>query len=223
MNDPEGLLTYRDSIAALIFDLNGTLLDDYHYNIEAFRMVFRKFDLDVPEKEIGSWFGKPTSYIIEQILKARGIAANYAQLAQEKVRYYLSLTQGRDVYAPGATETLERLRRRFRLALFTGVTRRQVELLGDVLDYFEVTVAGEEAIRPKPDPATLWYIAETMGLAPSQCAYVGDMPQDMELARNAGMIAIGIENALFSEEDLRKAGAHEVVRWLQDLAALLGV
>jgi len=210
-----------ERLTALIFDLNGTLLDDYRYNIEAFREVFMRYGLDVPAEEIGAWFGKPTSYIIERILTQRGIAADWAELAQEKVKNYVALTAGRTLFAPGAVETLETLRKHFRLAMFTGVTRKQVELLGDFLRFFEVVVAGEEAIRPKPDPATLLFIAQRMGIEPFRCAYVGDMPQDMVLARNAGMAGIGIESPLFSREDLLGAGAVEVARRLDELPGLL--
>lgn len=208
-------------LAALIFDLNGTLLDDYHYNIEAFRRVFMRYGLDVPAEEIGAWFGKPTSYIIERILAQRGISGDWAELAQEKVRNYIALTEGRNLFAPGAVETLETLQKHFRLAMFTGVTRKQVELLGDFLRFFEVVIAGEEALRPKPDPATLLFIADRMGIEPSRCAYVGDMPQDMVLAKNAGMAGIGIESPLFSREDLLGAGAVKVVRRLDELPSQL--
>jgi HAD superfamily hydrolase (TIGR01549 family) len=218
---PRGAPGEMERLTALIFDLNGTLLDDYRYNIEAFRKVFMRYGLDVPAEEIGAWFGKPTSYIIEQILTQRGIAANWAELAQEKVRNYVALTAGRTLFAPGAVETLETLRKHFRLAMFTGVTRKQVELLGDFLRFFEVIVAGEEAIRPKPDPATLLFIAQRMGIEPFRCAYVGDMPQDMVLARNAGMAGIGIESPLFSREDLLGAGAVKVARRIDELPGLL--
>ena len=72
-------------IKAIIFDLNGTLLDDVPYNIRAFQMVFRSFDLDIPDKRIEQAMGKPTSFIIEQILEENGIRSNPMELAHRKV------------------------------------------------------------------------------------------------------------------------------------------
>lgn len=206
-------------IEAIIFDLNGTLLNDFAYNIRAFQMVFERFHLNIPEGEIGRLMGKPTSYIIEHVLKEKGIDANYMELAQEKVNNYIKITEGADLFFPEAKEVLDQLGKRYRLAMFTGVTRKQLNLLGDFLKVFEQVVAGEEAIRPKPDPSTLLRMAKEMGLRPEECAYVGDMPQDMLLARNAGMTGIGIENEVFSEEDLTEAGAKRVVRNLRELSA----
>ena len=104
--------------------------------------------------------------------------------------------------------------------MFTGVTRRQVDTLGDFLDFFELIVAGEEAVKPKPAPDTLLYMAEKMGLEPTDCAYVGDMPQDMTLARNAGLAAIGVENPMFSAEALIEGGATAVIKTLGELRGL---
>jgi HAD superfamily hydrolase (TIGR01549 family) len=207
-------------IKAIIFDLNGTLLDDYGYNIKAFQMVFERLGLDVPHERIDLLLGKPTSYIIDHILKEEGIEGDPKELAGEKVDNYMKITAGQDLFVPEARATLTFLKEKVRLGMFTGVTRKQVDTLGDFLDFFELIVAGEEAIKPKPAPDTLLYLAERMGLEPAECVYVGDMPQDMALARNAGMAAIGIENPMFSAEALFDGGATRVIKSLAELKSL---
>ncbi len=205
---------------AIFFDLNGTLLDDFAYNIEAFQAVFSGLGLEIPAERIEALMGKPTSLIIREIAGERGIEADWMDLARRKVDHYLRITRGKDLLFPDARETLAFLRARVRLGLFTGVTRKQVDALGEFLDLFEVVVAGEEAVRPKPAPDTLLLMAEGMGFDPGACAYVGDMPQDMILARNAGMLGIGFEGGSFSAEALREAGAEIVIRRLAELKDL---
>lgn len=207
-------------IKCIIFDLNGTLLDDYAYNIKAFQMVFKRLGLSIPRERLDRLLGKPTSLIIEKVLKENGIQADCRALASEKVDHYMKITAGQDIFFPGVRETLSFLQGRFRIGMFTGVTRKQVDTLGDFLAFFELIVAGEEAIRPKPAPETLLYMAEKMGLDPNECVYVGDMPQDMTLARNAGMAAIGVENRMFSAEALLEGGATVVIRNLGELREL---
>lgn len=207
-------------IQAIFFDLNGTLLDDYPYNIRAFQMVFERLGLSIPHERIDALLGKPTSHIIEQILTESGIEADWTRLAGEKVANYAEITAGKDLFFPDARETLAFLKENYRLGLFTGVTRRQVDMLGDFLDFFERIVAGEEAIRPKPAPDTLLHMADQMGLEPAECAYVGDMPKDMTLARNAGMAAIGLQNRMFPAEALLEGGATVVIRALGELKEL---
>jgi HAD superfamily hydrolase (TIGR01549 family) len=207
-------------IKCVIFDLNGTLLDDYEYNIKAFQMVFERLGLSIPHERLDLLLGKPTSHIIEQVLKENGIEADCRALASEKVDNYMKITTGQDIFFPGVRETLSFLQGSFRIGMFTGVTRKQVDTLGDFLAFFELIVAGEEAIKPKPAPDTLLYMAEKMGLDPNECVYVGDMPQDMTLGRNAGMAAIGVENRMFSAEALLDGGATVVIRNLGELREL---
>ena len=132
----------------------------------------------------------------------------------------MKVTEEQEPFFPGVRETLLSLKGRFRIGMFTGVTRKQVDTLGDFLDFFELIVAGEEAIKPKPAPDTLLYMAEKMGLDPKECVYVGDMPQDMTLARNAGMAAVGLENRMFSAEALTDGGATTVIKALGELTDL---
>lgn len=207
-------------IKCVIFDLNGTLLDDYDYNIRAFQMVFKRLGLSIPHERLDVLLGKPTSFIIEQVLKENGIEADYRGLASEKVDNYMKITAGHNVFFPDVEETLSALKASYRIGMFTGVTRKQVDTLGDFLDDFELIVAGEEAIKPKPAPDTLLYMAEKMGLDPAECVYVGDMPQDMALARNADMAAIGVENRMFSAQALLDGGATRVIKALRELIDL---
>jgi len=207
-------------IKAHIFDLNGTLLDDFSYNVRAFQMVFREFGLQVPDPKIESMMGKPTSFIIREILEANGIRADYMDLAHRKVENYIRITEGRDLFFPETEEVVRSLRRKYTLGIFTGVTRKQIDRLGSFLDNFEVVVAGEEAVKPKPAPDTLLFMAERMGFDPGECSYVGDMPQDMLTAKNAGMKGIGLENRMFSGGELTEAGAAGVIRNLREIEGL---
>ncbi len=207
-------------IKCIIFDLNGTLLDDYEFNIKAFQLVFKRLGLTIPHQRLDVLLGKPTSHIIEVVLKENGIEADYRALASEKVDNYMKMTAEQEVFFPDVEETLSALKDNYRIAMFTGVTRKQVDTLGGFLDHFELIVAGEEAIKPKPAPDTLLYMADKLGLRPDECVYVGDMPQDMTLARNAGMGAIGVENRMFSAGALLEGGATVVIRSLGELREL---
>jgi phosphoglycolate phosphatase-like HAD superfamily hydrolase len=88
-------------IKCVIFDLNGTLLDDYEYNIKAFQMVFERLGLSIPHERLDLLLGKPTSHIIEQVLKENGIEADCRALASEKVDNYMKITTGQDIFFPG--------------------------------------------------------------------------------------------------------------------------
>jgi HAD superfamily hydrolase (TIGR01509 family) len=81
-----------------------------------------------------------------------------------------------------------------RLALFTGADVTSLDLLlgrTGLRDRFDVRTGGDEAGRPKPDPAGIVLTCDRLDVGPSAAAYVGDSEQDMLAARAAGALAVG--------------------------------
>jgi len=208
------------ALKAYIFDLNGTLLDDFTHNIQAFQMIFKEFGLEIPDPRIEKLMGKPTPIIIGTVMEENGIQADFRALALKKVDYYIQVTEGRDIFFPETEEVVQSLKKDYRIGIFTGTTRKQISILGDFLNSFDLVVAGEEAIKPKPAPDTLLFMAEKMGFDPGDCSYVGDMPQDMITSKNAGMKGIGLENRMYSGEELIEAGAVKVISNLREIQGL---
>jgi phosphoglycolate phosphatase-like HAD superfamily hydrolase len=81
--------------------------------------------------------------------------------------------------------------------------RREISRLGLA---FDAVVCTEEVGRRKPDPAALHLGLERLGVAPREAAYVGDSPEDIEMARAAGVYAVAIPGAFPNREQLRAAG-----------------
>lgn len=86
---------------------------------------------------------------------------------------------------------------------------------------FEAVMGQREGIPPKPDPAGALEIARTMGVAPAEVLYAGDTPIDMETAIRAGMFAVGVLWGFRSKAELANAGAQVLITHPGQMLALL--
>lgn len=108
----------------------------------------------------------------------------------------------------GTRAVLRGLARRFTLGLVTSGdgtrVRAQLQKLG-LAGSFKACVCAEDAAHRKPHPAPLLRALRLLGLSPNECVYVGDSPQDMEMALRAGVRAIGVFGPFPTEHGLRAA------------------
>ena len=81
---------------------------------------------------------------------------------------------------------------------------RELENLG-VREAFAQLVCGEDAVRKKPHPEALLLALTRLDLPPAEAAYVGDSPEDVQMAREAGVFAVGLEGGFPNAEALREA------------------
>ena len=110
---------------------------------------------------------------------------------------------------PGAVEALARLSRAgVTAALVTSGSRARVERELEnlrVREAFAQLVCGEDAVRKKPHPEALLLALTRLDLPPAEAAYVGDSPEDVQMAREAGVFAVGLEGGFPNAEALREA------------------
>jgi HAD superfamily hydrolase (TIGR01509 family) len=121
---------------------------------------------------------------------------------------------------PGARDALRELRKRFVLGIVTsgdgGRVRPQLRSLR-VEGYFSVCVCSEDAARRKPHPAPLQLALRTLRAKPEESIYVGDSPQDMEMAKRARVRAIGVFGPFPTEKNLRAAKPELLLDSVRDL------
>jgi phosphoglycolate phosphatase-like HAD superfamily hydrolase len=82
---------------------------------------------------------------------------------------------------------------------------------------FATRICGGDSERKKPHPQPLQMALEKMRLKPSDCVYVGDSPQDIEMARSAGVFAIGVLGPFPTEKRLRASHPDVLLESLQAL------
>lgn len=184
---------------AIMFDLDGTLLDSVTDIVEGCRIVYDLMGLHFDEREVRKLIGIPLK---EQ---SRIIAGSRAL---EFVDTY------RDVYRslpdsglfPEAVKTLECLiAHGYRLAVVTSKLRKSaMRTLEEhsIANFFECIITADDVSRPKPNPEPVLKALEDMGLKASEALFVGDSIHDIRCGQAAGVAVVAVEWGAGSAEDL---------------------
>lgn len=183
---------------AVIFDVDGVLLDSFEANFEFFKNLMTEAGYKAPtRKEYAPLFHR-TFHDIVQILTG---LKNEADI--KKVCDMVEVVDGPPpIISPGVPETIKILSEEYPLAVVTSRIKAYAyePPLNTLEHYFKVTIAYEDTKNHKPDPEPLILAAQQLGVRPDECVYVGDVENDMKAAHGAGMKFI-----LYSKESVNGA------------------
>jgi HAD superfamily hydrolase (TIGR01509 family) len=208
----------KNRIAGVLFDWDGTLIDSYHADSQAYLGMFRELGLDWGLKELELHYS-PDWYAV---YRAAGIPKEQWDRADALWRTHYAKHPSELV--PGARRVLKQLARRHVLGLVTSGDRERVtrQLRAFALTRtFRARVCGGDMVEKKPDPAPLRTALQKMKLEPDVCVYVGDTPEDLQMARAAGMRAVAVLGPFPTEKRLRAEKPEFLLEKLQDLPKLL--
>ena len=209
--------------AAIIFDLDGTLVDTVPARIEAWSATFEEAGIPSTRGQLGPLIGMDGVRLALDVTRAAGEAVD-AERAREIDRRAGELFDDINRHPaplPGARDALAMLdRANVTWAIATSSRPEQVAASVDALglDHEPRIVDGSSVQHAKPAPDLLLLAAERIGLDPAGLWYLGDSTWDMRAAVAAGMVAVGVlAGAAVTADDLRAAGAATVLATLDDL------
>lgn len=205
-------------LAGVLFDWDGTLIDSYHADSQAYLAMFRELGLGWGMEELAKHYS-PDWYAV---YRAAGIPRERWDEADRVWRGYYAKHPSKLV--TGARQVLRRLARRHTLGLVTSGDRERVtrQLRAFALTrMFRARVCGGDTREKKPHPAPLRLALREMKLDAEECVYVGDTPEDLEMAQAAGMRAIAVLGPFPTEQRLRAAKPEFLLEKLVDLPRLL--
>jgi phosphoglycolate phosphatase len=217
----------NQSIRLVVFDCDGTLVDSQQHIVAAMTSAFRGSGLPAPEPAaVVALVGLPPQ-IMAAALLPESRAAQHQTVAERYRAAFFALRQRpghREPLYAGAVAALDQLEAAgFLLGIATGKSRRGLDAtLGahGLLARF-ATVQTADRARGKPDPEMLHRAMDDVGAAATATVLVGDTTFDMEMARNAGVPAIGVAWGYHPSEALAKAGARAVIGDFGSLAPLV--
>ena len=205
-------------IRAVIFDWDGTLLDSYSADLSAYLAMFRALKISWGEAELRRNYS-PDWY---RIYRAARIPRENWQRADRLWRLHYARQSA--ALLPGAEEAIARLRSKFKLGLVTSGSRSRVlrQLSGfGMTRIFAARIYSESVEQRKPHPAPLRMALEKMRIAAAEALYVGDTPEDVEMARRAGVLTIGVTGPFPTHEKLRAARPLAVLKSVEYLPEML--
>jgi HAD superfamily hydrolase (TIGR01549 family) len=209
-------------LKAIVFDYNGTLVDDLDLVVESYfragiergyrvgRETVRQHISQPPSAKRGLYFGDIPDAEWAAVLDRR--KAIYAELARTAFRLF-----------PQTEEALVTLSGRYRLGVLSNTFRVLFErhFPPHLARLFQASLFFDEVSDPKPLPAPMRTVMHTLGVAAHECAYVGDAVEDVQMAKAAGVRSLALATGACSSGELRDAGADWVGPDLGALAACL--
>jgi HAD superfamily hydrolase (TIGR01509 family) len=211
-------LNRKRALEGVLFDWDGTLVNSYHADTSAYLAMFKEMGIAWGIEELAKNYS-PNWY---EVYRAAKLPRKRWEDADRAWRAHYA--KHRPKLMAGARRVLARLRKDHRLGLVTSgdrdrVTRQLREFRLSSL--FAARVCNGDTQRKKPHPEPLRLALRQMELRPSSCVYVGDAPQDVEMARRAGVRAIGVLGTFPTEGRLRAARPEFLIRSILELPEVL--
>ena len=225
------LSDHKFNVDAVLFDLDGTLLDSIGIYFEIIKTVFKKLDLVMPHTERIREAAKTGEFEWDQVFQANSAEEMddlIKQTHQIAARIYPKLFGENLKLVPSTKETLEYLiQNRIKVGVVTSTPRQNLTLKMPALEYsgindlLEVIIAADDAPRKKPAPDPLLMACQKLDILPAQCMYVGDSRTDIQAGKAAGMLTVGVLTGIDELEALQQEGPDAVVDSIADLKDML--
>jgi len=219
-------LTDLPDPGAVLFDLDGTLVDTVGRRIDGWLAAFAEIGIAADARLIAGLVGADGKRLARETAAAAGAALSEAEIAalDRRAGTIFSELNRAPVPLPGARDVLLALADGpIPAVIATSSLGAQVSASVDALGLPRrpTVVDGEHVEHAKPAPDLLLLAAERVGVQPSACWYVGDATWDFLACVAAGMTGIAVATGAVDGGTLREAGASAVVDSLEDLSAEL--
>jgi len=207
---------------AVIFDVDGTLIDTVPLHAQSWADTFGRYGFDIPAEDIRGQIGKGADQLMPVFLDEGTVE----EKGEEMERFRSDLFKERYLPSarafPGVRELFERLRSQG-VAIALGSSCKADELdgymeLAGIADLVDATTTSDDADRSKPHPDIFEAaLGKLDGIDPGDVIVVGDSPYDAQAARKAGLRTVGLLSGGFPEAELREAGCIAVYKDPEDL------
>ncbi len=216
-------LTRSEPIKAVLFDLDGTLIDTNELIIQSFQYALRELRPSLSRAEIIPQMGKT---LVEQLNVLSG-QSDVSELIKQYREYNVAHHHQLVRIFPGVTEVLSSLRQHgLRVGVVTTKMRasamRSLTFFG-LQNWVEVLVTVEDVENPKPHPEPIQKAISLLNCTPQQTLMVGDSQFDLVAAQQAGVGAIGVAWSLKGEDHLRQFPPLTIVQEMAELFDLVGI
>ena len=219
-------------IEAVIFDIDGTLVDTVDFHAQSWDRTFQHFGHQIPYEQIRAQIGKgsdklmPVFFSLEELNESDdGQSSTFGERMRDYRReLYKREYHSRTKAFPQVRELFKRIKAEGkRVALASSATKDDVatyKQIMDVEDLIDAATTTSEVESSKPEPDVFFVTLDKLGgIAPNNVIVVGDTPYDAEAAGKANLRTIGVLSGGFPEENLRQAGCIAIYQNIADLLA----
>ena len=202
-------------IKAVLFDLDGTLVNSLSDLAASTNFALTKFGFSTHETEKYKYFvGDGMAKLIERALpEDKRDMETINTTLDIFMEHYRAHYVDKTVPYDGISELLDKLTGVKKAVISNKADEMVIPLTKKLLgDRFDIVCGKREGYPTKPDPTLTLEIIEKLGVAPNECIFVGDSGMDMAVAKNSGCVALGVLWGFRSEEELLLNGADYIAK-----------
>jgi HAD superfamily hydrolase (TIGR01509 family) len=209
-------------ITAVIFDIDGTLVDSVDLHAEAWQLALERFGKKVSFAEVRGQIGKGGDQLLPVFLSHREMEKFGEELEQYRSKLFKKEYLPRVTAFSGVRQLFERIRQdQNHIALASsakGDELKTYKTIAGIDDLIEAETSSDDAERSKPYPDIFEAaLAELGDVAPDKVVVIGDTPYDAQAAGKANLRTVGLMCGGWNEEELRQAGCIAIYRDPADL------
>jgi beta-phosphoglucomutase len=207
-------------LKAVLFDMDGVLVDSEEFICKAAIEMFREKGLIVKPEDFIPFVGTGENRYIGGVAEKYNFPVDIQEVKKRTYEIYRTLVRNKLRPLPGVKEFINSCKdRKLKIAVATSADEVKMRInlmeIGLPVETFDTTVNGLQIERKKPFPDIYLKAAELLGVPPENCLVVEDAPSGIKAARAAGMKCLAVMSS-FEEEELK--GADWIVK---DLALVL--
>ncbi len=201
----------NQSVKAVIFDMDGVLINSEPHHLIIERDLFAALNLDISEEEHKSYLGKSTLLMWTEIEATHKMSVSALELAARNKGEIVShfSNPGNIELMPGVIEILEFLyQKNIPLALASSAEQEVIENVleaAGLKKYFRFMVSCSTSGKSKPAPDVYLHTSVLLSLSPQECLVIEDSLNGIKAAKSAGMICIGYKAEITSDRFMTMA------------------
>ncbi|MGV2828481.1 HAD family hydrolase [Myxosarcina sp. GI1(2024)] len=204
-------------IKAIIFDLDGTLVDSVDLHAQAWVEAFKQYGYDFSFETLRQQIGKGSEYIIGELLSQSEYEKFYDDISSYRKQYYQEHLLARVRPFPKVRELFEKIEEDGkRIVLASSARQETIEHYKQILkieDLIESATSTDDVDKSKPEPDIfIAALSKLDGIDKSEVIVVGDSPYDAIAAAKVPLRTIGVLCGGFSEKELTEAGCFAIYR-----------
>lgn len=189
----------RGPARAVIWDMDGIIIDSAPYHLKAWQEVFSKRGLNFTGDDFRSSFGMRNDTIIGGFLGEGASDEEIAAIGREKEASFRLKIRQNPRPLPGVVALMAALAERdLKMAIASSAPRENIELVIDTLGiarHFLVIISEKDVTRGKPEPDGYLLAAKRLGVKPENCLVIEDAIVGVTAARRAGMHCLAVTNS----------------------------
>lgn len=196
-------------IKAVIFDMDGVIVESERAQIEAERQTLLKYGVRISCKKLQQYTGTTAEFMFNELIKEYRLNVAIEKMLNEKEKILFKLLEKDARPTRGIIRLIKTLRRkRIKLGIASSSNKK---LIGHVLrklnimQLFNSVVGSDDVAHSKPNPEIFLEAAKRLRVSPANCLVIEDSKLGVEAAKNARMKCVGYKNPNSGHQDLAKA------------------